>query len=506
MTANRRRACRPLLVLVALAGVVPPANAAPNWAGKLGVRIDDFGDPLPPGAVARMGTVRPRQPSEVCSVVFSPDGKLLATGGRYDGVRLWGSATGKLLRFFPANGGQGIFYLSFSPDGSTLVSSGTDGALEVWSVAAGTRVVSLHIAHLRDPSTDVLVRLAGTGQELLKFQRQAGAASAACISPDGKLLAIADLLASIRLYQTATGTKVAELDVPGTAYHRLAFTPDGRALAAVDHGGRLRLLEVATGKPRHVLADLGDPDSFVFSANGDILAVCESCVVELWDALSGRKLGRLVGHTGWIKAAAFVPGTSFLATASEDTTILLWDVAGLIRQRKTVALTPEALASAWKDLAAPDAAQAYRAMAALRQDGPQAVAFLGGMLKPQLPVLAKDVERWLKDLDDARFAVRDQAAQELKKHFDGAAPALRKALAAKTSLEMQRRLTLLLERAEEGRWLPEALRTLRAIELLEHIGSPEARAVLQTLADGAPDARLTREAKASLERLRTAGT
>jgi hypothetical protein len=47
----------------------------------------------------------------------------------------------------------------------------------------------------------------------------------------------------------------------------------------------------------------------------------------------------------------------------------------------------------------------------------------------------------------------------------------------------------------------ELMRMLRAIEVLEQVGSPEAREVLQNLADGAPEARLTREAKAAIARL-----
>ncbi len=62
-------------------------------------------------------------------------------------------------------------------------------------------------------------------------------------------------------------------------------------------------------------------------------------------------------------------------------------------------------------------------------------------------------------------------------------------------------VTLLIKISESERWTPEDLRTLRAIEVLERIASPESRAVLKTLASGSQESRLTREAKASLERL-----
>ncbi len=131
----------------------------------------------------------------------------------------------------------------------------------------------------------------------------------------------------------------------------------------------------------------------------------------------------------------------------------------------------------------------------------QAVAFLRERLHAEQMPAAKHIDRWLKDLDHEEFAVREEATHELEKHFEVVVPNLRQALAAAPPPEVRRRLATLLEMAEEGRWTPEPLRTLRAIEVLEQIGSAEARTVLETLAGGAPAARLTREAKASLKRL-----
>jgi hypothetical protein len=140
-------------------------------------------------------------------------------------------------------------------------------------------------------------------------------------------------------------------------------------------------------------------------------------------------------------------------------------------------------------------------MVSFRRAGPSAVDFLRDRLRPQQMPDGKQVERWLKDLDHAAFAVRDLAGQELQKQGDVVLPALRSALDAGPSLEMGRRLTRLIELAEEERCSSEALRTLRAIEMLEHVGSEEARTVLKALANGAPTGRLTHEAKASLQRL-----
>ena len=104
--------------------------------------------------------------------------------------------------------------------------------------------------------------------------------------------------------------------------------------------------------------------------------------------------------------------------------------------------------------------------------------------------------RLLANLDSAEFAVRESATRELEKLGETALPGLHKALANQPSLEVRRRIEQILTR------LPTIdVRLLRAVEVLEHIGSREARHVLQALADGMPGVRLTEEAKASLKRV-----
>ena len=120
-----------------------------------------------------------------------------------------------------------------------------------------------------------------------------------------------------------------------------------------------------------------------------------------------------------------------------------------------------------------------------------------------LPVPAADagrMARLLADLDSDRFAVRQKASQAILKVGDEAEEALRTFLAGRVSAEARRRAEGLLEQLDATR-SSEHLRRLRALEVLEHLGTPPARQVLERLTTGAPRARLTREAQASLERL-----
>ena len=129
----------------------------------------------------------------------------------------------------------------------------------------------------------------------------------------------------------------------------------------------------------------------------------------------------------------------------------------------------------------------------------QAVPFLKGRLRPPPPVEAARLDRLIRDLDSASFAVRDKATRELEEAGDPAVPALRQALADRPSPEARRRLEQVFLRLQG--WSGDRLRELRAVEVLEHVGSPEARQVLQEVARWTPPTRLSQEAAAALRRL-----
>ena len=131
----------------------------------------------------------------------------------------------------------------------------------------------------------------------------------------------------------------------------------------------------------------------------------------------------------------------------------------------------------------------------------QAVAFLRERL-PDAPELNdQQIALLIADLDSTRFAVRQKATEELGKAGGVAERALRMKLKERPSLEVRQRIEQLLDRLSKP-LSGDQLQALRAVEVLEHIGSPEAKQVLEKLATGAEGARLTREAKASLGRLR----
>src|SRR5262249_21417761 len=103
-------------------------------------------------------------------------------------------------------------------------------------------------------------------------------------------------------------------------------------------------------------------------------------------------------------------------------------------------------------------------------------------------------------LDNAQFERREAATKRLAELGELAQTALREALQRKPSLERRRRIDNLLA-ASRLVQTPRGSPDPRAIRGLEPIGNPEARQVLETLGEGAPDARRTKAAKGALRRL-----
>jgi WD domain, G-beta repeat len=282
----------------------------------------------------------------------------------------------------------------------------------------------------------------------------------------------------------------------------VAPSPDGRVLAAGGPAGMVRLWEVASGAPRRVLfGGLAGVSAVAFSADGALLATGSSDgTVRLWDVGSGKRLHEFAGHRGEVIDVAFAGAGKTLVTASRDSTALVWDVAGLLREGRARVLTLSAdqVGALWRDLAAHDAAKAFEAVQTLARAPAQAVPLVRERVPP---VSAAKLARLLQDLDSDTFAVRDRAMKELAQLGKFAEPSLRKALGDRPPLDVRRRMEELLDRLADPASIPEHLRALRAVEVLEMIGSREARQVLRDLAGGAPEALLTRQAKAALARL-----
>jgi len=289
---------------------------------------------------------------------------------------------------------------------------------------------------------------------------------------------------------------------PPSAVSALTFTPDSRALAWVQ-GTTIRYYDLRRGKEvRQFGGQEGSITGMAFSPDGKLLAASsDDGTVRIWEAANATLLRELTGHRGSITALAFTPDGQTLLTGGSDTTVLLWDLAALLKaERNPAALSAQQMTDAWKQLADDDSSAAYDTILKLA-GAAQVVPWLGERVKPAAPVDAARITRLIADLEDDRHEVRRQATTDLEKLGAIAEIALRKRLGGNPPLEASRRIEQLLDRLAGPVTDPDQLRALRVVETLELIGTAEAQALLQALAKGAPEARLTREAREALERL-----
>jgi WD40 repeat protein len=455
---------------------------------------------------------------------FSADGRSLYSSWDDNQVYLSDTATGRPLQVLtvedpgrPAPRQQDV-NLALSGDGSALVTLSACGPPLPTEVDPKELLVTGW-----DPATR---------KRLFQRRRPCPDFQVTVVTADGRILAAQNRRVdeeesrgrgAIRLEDMATGREVVSLPpVPDAETWPLAFSPDGRLFAAVSYGPApdekgsgddvelLRLWEVVSATK--VLARRIDsalhvdfsPESeplLAFRPDGRLLALPASRrEILLWDLRRGRESRRMRGLAADLTGLAFSPDGRRLVTGLCDSTSLVWDVAGTRQAGVQDLLGPDGVARAWGDLAA-GAPRAFAARGRLADSPGQAVPLLKQHLRPVEPADADQLRRLIADLDSDTFAVREDASKRLEELGESAEGALRRALADRPSPEACRRIGRLLEALRGPVTRPEALRSLRALAVLEDIGTPEARQALDRVAQGAPEARLTREAKASLERL-----
>jgi WD40 repeat protein len=422
----------------------------------------------------------------VSSVIYSPDGKLIAAGGDDRTVRVWDAATGKLVVTLEGSTGS-LDRIAFSPDGKRLAASSLDQTARVWDIASGKVVFTL----------------------LAPKNNYAGETISVAWSPDGKQIATGGGDHTVRLWDAATGKETQAWKTTGEV-RALIFSPDGKHLAVSPRGNPdqspAHLRDLATSKEVVMASKEFHLRGLALSPDGKLLAGAGKGGVVLWDASTGRHLGTFRGQ-GDARDVAFSPDGKRLASGGADGTLKVREVHFGPDPRNWVRrldLTGKELDAAWSDLAGTDAVLAQRAVFTLA-DGENAVKLLAERVKPVLPLSddhRKKARAWIDQLDSNHFTTRERATEELVRLGPGAAPLLREALKGTPTTEAKGRLEGVLSDFEAGGPDLGAARLPRALEVLELRGDPVARRLLEALAAGVNDARLTREAQASLERLR----
>jgi WD40 repeat protein len=302
-----------LLLLPGLAAAQEKTPASP--------RLDRYGDPLPPGAVARLGTVRLLGEEGVCATVFSPDGKLLASGSVIGSIHLWDGSTGKEVRQLvgdeeeAANPFRSHLCLVFSPN-SRLLFAGSDRGVHVWEVS--------------------------TGKVRRLLPKDTAAVSGLACSPGNNILASAGVDGCIRLWDVASGKELRCLKGNKKEIWSVAFSPDGKRLASVSADGLLHVWEVQEKGPVSPGTPLGEDVrwSLAFSPDGKWIAAGSSdrWIARVWDVATKKEVVRLsvkkteqhfldrAGPFPFTPPLAFTPDGRDLITGGEDGVVRIWEL------------------------------------------------------------------------------------------------------------------------------------------------------------------------------------
>ncbi|MGH7226650.1 MAG: hypothetical protein ACRELF_25825, partial [Gemmataceae bacterium] len=199
----------------------------------------------------------------------------------------------------------------------------------------------------------------------------------------------------------------------------------------------------------------------------------------------------------YVPSIVALPGGRLAASMTEGD-ILVWDLEASTwpNRKPTRELSRKELESLWSDLAG-NARKAHHAIHVLTTTPIPTITLFQDRFQPMTD--GQRIEKLRADLDSDSFSTREAATRDLTRLLYRAEPLLRRALDNKPSLEMRRRIEAIL--AKPRLPLAEDLRALRAIAVLERIGTPEARRILEKLAGGAVSPE-TRAAQAALQRLK----
>jgi WD40 repeat protein len=459
----------------------------------------------------------------VTRLAFSPDGKTLVAGCDDQGVVMWDAHTWEEQSRWMAPKGA-IRALRVGSSGRVLVATLEDGQsthFKLRNISTGQPLGQVEAdskflaigpggASIVISTPDGLVlRETSSGRILRRFpdeererfavnaRRYPQPSPAVAFSPDGRLIAAGSLNGNV-LCDARTATLLRRFGKQMGQAHFIAFSPDGKSIltqAMYTRDDSLCLWETASGQLRLSLKGLrGSVSAAAFSPDGRLLAASgPKGGFHLWDLTSGKRVGevrgdpgRVAGHLhgpwrrlGGITPLAFSPDGRHLVSSGEDTTALVWEVGHFVPSRRPEAKLPSGrMEELWQQLAGEDAEKAYRAIWALAGQPGRVEPFLQQKLR-RGDVSRKQVRKLIAELDSEEFATRDKASKELAKLGHWIRRELEDGLRRSPSLEVTWRIRQLLRRLSSDQARRDELRTHRAFEVLGHLGTPEARRLLE---------------------------
>jgi WD40 repeat protein len=447
------------------------------------------------------------QPSSCSGVAYSPDGKWIAASSEGNVVQLWGSTTGerglqlKVPWELPANSLDDLYspsVMAFSPNGRVL--------------AARWQKKDDNVFVLHEICSGMLLRALPSLKATESVMPATGGWTA--FSPDGVLLATSYRSKQITLWHIDTGKRIRQLVGHEGIVSGVSFSPDSRFLVSCAGywGDRstselytseatIKLWDVANGRCLFTSGQQRDnlrsvvflPDGHCFASGG------EDQRIRLWEAATGKEL-RCWNVGEIVNQVAASPDGASIAAALDGGAVTQIAICEAAPESSMAPMDQAVFDHLWAELGSDDVKAAFRGVRELSAANGGIVGRIGKRLHPIPHLDAAGLAGLIADLDADDFDRREAATKELAAAGPKAEGTLRKTLESNPSAEARSRIERILPSLDQ--WVvtdPDALRVLRAIWVLERIGTPEAREILEDLAKGAPEVRQTQEAQAALD-------
>jgi WD40 repeat protein len=273
-------------------------------------------------------------------LAFSPDGRLMASGGAEAGgglVMLWNVASAQRIHQFQGHT-DWVWSVAFSPDGKELASTGSDGTIRRWDVAQGRLLKTIDtaqapkhwLAYSRNGRELITSESGGT---LRVWERTSGAESRAqrlgpsvffqpALSAAGRLI-VAGIDRSIVLVEYPTLKTIRRFPASPVYGPVIAISPDGQRIASVDSNHVY--LSTLDGTRIGTCDHAGSVESVAFSPDGRTLVTGDMNFEEhLWDVERCERRATFRGHDQFVEEVRFSPDGKTIASASDDGTVRLW--------------------------------------------------------------------------------------------------------------------------------------------------------------------------------------
>ncbi len=240
--------------------------------------------------------------SAINSVAFRPDGAVIASAGGDRVIRIWDAVTGTQQAELRGHTRR-VNAVAFSPDGTTVASAGDDDAVLVWSL--GTLQLQARLEGHQGPVYCVAYNTAGA------------AAAVASASADG----------TARIWDVASRAERQRLAGHTGPVNAVAYSPDGATIATAGDDRAIRIWDVSTGDQRACLLGHGGPVSaLAYEPSSGELATVDRQDVWIWDVDNRRHRQLPNLQNDWVRAVAYSLDGQTFATASDDGTVLIWDI------------------------------------------------------------------------------------------------------------------------------------------------------------------------------------